>query len=280
MLNPTLHHTTLSQEGIHPTQWLLFLHGILGAGVNLRSLASRFVQEQPQWGAVLVDLREHGKSKGFAPLHTLANAASDVVKLIETLNLPAAGILGHSFGGKVALLASTKTATPLEHVWVIDSFPGSRPQTRGKDEVFDILRALQSLPKDFPTRDAFRTALQQKNVEPSIAQWLSMNLERHKKSQEQATESYRWGINLNAIEALLTDYFAQDLWSLLENPRQGSTYHLVLGGRSSAFRAEDRERARALSQAHPSQVFLHVIEHAGHWVHVDAPNELFQLMTD
>jgi esterase len=51
-----------------------------------------------------VDLRLHGGSTGFEPPHTLGAAADDVDRLVEHLDFHAAAVMGHSFGGKVALL--------------------------------------------------------------------------------------------------------------------------------------------------------------------------------
>jgi esterase len=40
---------------------------------------------------------------GLPPPHTVAAAAADVDRLVEHLDFHAAAVLGHSFGGKVAL---------------------------------------------------------------------------------------------------------------------------------------------------------------------------------
>ncbi len=49
-----------------PDRWLGFLHGILGSGANWRTFAKQIVTAKPEWGALLVDLRLHGESRGFA----------------------------------------------------------------------------------------------------------------------------------------------------------------------------------------------------------------------
>ena len=103
-------------EGAPPaddSRLALFAHGLLGSGRNLRTLASTLVKQAsegagPDWRAVLVDLRNHGKSAGQPPPHTLAAAAGDLRRLLGTLPGGGGGggahaLVGHSLGGKVVL---------------------------------------------------------------------------------------------------------------------------------------------------------------------------------
>src|SRR4051812_24710793 len=62
--DPILAHTRVAAPGRTPERWLLVLHGIYGAGRNWGSIARRLVEARPEWGAVLVDLRMHGQSRG------------------------------------------------------------------------------------------------------------------------------------------------------------------------------------------------------------------------
>ena len=86
-----------------PTKWLYVAHGIFGAGRNWASVAKRVVRNRPTWGALLIDLREHGASHDFPAPHTLESAADDIAAL-AAVQPPPSALLGHSFGGKVALM--------------------------------------------------------------------------------------------------------------------------------------------------------------------------------
>lgn len=57
-----LAHGIVTSRSADPDRYMLFLHGILGTRANWRGIARRFVDARPGWGAVLVDLREHGES--------------------------------------------------------------------------------------------------------------------------------------------------------------------------------------------------------------------------
>jgi esterase len=100
---PVLAHQRVTHEGAAPTRWIYFLHGIFGMGTNFRGVAKSLAAAAPDWDFVLVDLRGHGASQGFAPPHTLAAAAADVEALSREIGLEIAGVAGHSFGGKVLL---------------------------------------------------------------------------------------------------------------------------------------------------------------------------------
>jgi len=118
-------------DGAQPERVIAFLHGILGRGLNLRTIARRFVEARPNWSALLLDLRGHGRSAKGSAGPSLEAAARDVVELARRADLPLGAILGHSFGGKVALEAARLADLgSLEHLISIDSVPGSRQPSR------------------------------------------------------------------------------------------------------------------------------------------------------
>ena len=266
------HALVRASEGAAPASWMLFLHGILGSGPNWRTIAKRFVTARPHWGAVLVDLRMHGASQSFAPPHTVAAAARDLVALEPLLPGPIKGVLGHSFGGKVALDFTEREGERLglERVFLIDSSPGPRVDRRGSESTVAVVEMLSSLPETFPTRQAFISEVQARGYGSAIAQWLAMNLDRD-------GDQLRFGLDLSAIRALLDDYFTRDLWPVLENPPGKARVVVINGGRSNVFGEEDRARLHALTQQQP-RVTAHVIPHASHWVHADAPDELHEIL--
>ena len=73
---------------------------------------------------------------------------------------------------------------------------------------------------------------------------------------------------------MMDDYFLRDVWDVIEN-RDGRTRqtHLIAGGRSQVLDEADIARGRALPG-----VTVDVIPDAGHWVHVDAPDLLRDLV--
>jgi len=258
-------------EGETPSKTVAFLHGILGSGSNWRSFAKRFVDAKPEWRAVLIDLRKHGASQEFDPPHTLAACAADIMELEKDLGRFDA-VFGHSFGGKVAL-EYIFARKDLEVGWILDSAPGARPDRRGSEGTMHIVKMIGSLPERFDTRDAFVEYVEKQGVERSIAMWLAMNVR-----QAPDGEGYVMRVDVPALRALLDDYFARDLWSVLEDQARTTKIHMVAGGKSSVFDTAERARAQRVAVQWPDTTWLHVIPNAGHWVHVDTPNELFDLV--
>ena len=235
------------------------LHGILGSGSNLRSLAQRLVQTEPDLQAVLVDLRLHGRSHGFSAPHSVQACAHDLAQLERNLSAPVTQVLGHSFGGKVAL-AFHAEHPDLERVMLLDSAPGAREQAYGSEQTFEILALLERLPGHFPRREDFLERVLSEGQSRMIAEWLAMNLER-------TAEGVRLRTDTKGIRALLSDYFSLDLWPVIAH--SGARVDVVIGGRSAVWQPEDRQRFERLTEAKPQQFHLHVLPHAGHWVHVD-----------
>lgn len=273
-MTTTVTHTVVTAEGARPERSILFLHGILGSGGNWRTFARRFVAARPDWAAVLVDLRMHGASQGFAPPHTVASTAGDLDAIDAVLPCPVRGIVGHSFGGKVALAYVASHADRLDEAWILDSMPGARPEARGSEDTVQVIDVLDALPNEpFASREAFVALLQSKGISTPTAQWLAMNL------RPVARGEYRFRPDLTAIRSQLDDYFTVDHWPTIEHAPSTLALHLVIGGRSNVFDASDRARIDALANAHPDRVFVHVLANAGHWVHVDDPDGLLALMT-
>ena len=263
-----------------PTKWLVFLHGILGSGANWRTFARQIVAARPEWGALLVDLRLHGDSQDFAPPHTLEAAARDIVEALPefTGGAPVRAVLGHSFGGKVGIELARQLAAssngPLDHLVVIDSTPAARPDYRGSSSVRHIVELLTELPAEFSDRNAFTAWAEERGVTRPIAMWLAMNVR-----PVPNTTRFTFRLDIPAIRTMMDDYFAVDLWPVLERAPGGGTHamqtHLIAGGDSEVLDASDLARGRALPNG-----TVDVIPNAGHWVHVDAPDALRELVLD
>ncbi len=259
------------------------LHGVLGAGNNFRSFVKRLTARRPEWRFVLVDLRHHGHSQGAPPPNTLEACVGDLLQLSRELHTAPAAVIGHSFGGKVALaygraLAGARDVpgnadfeaarAGLRQIWALDSNPG--PQTPSPDhEVVRVVSTLRALPGPFATRDQALRGLGERGLSSGLAQWLATNLERR-------GDSFAWRFDLAAIGALLDDYFRQDLWPYMDAARGAPEHHLVVAERSDRWTGSMRDRVRTVPPG--ASVVLHELANAGHWVHVDNPEGLLDIL--
>jgi len=267
-----LAHGIETSRSADPDRYMLFLHGILGTRANWRGIARRFVEARPRWGAILVDLREHGDSLGLSGPHTVRAAAADLTELGVSLALPIGGALGHSFGGKVVLEWLRSRQSQLTEAWTIDSSPSPIGADRDTSATAEVIRTLEALPRQWASRDAFIAAMVEAGQPPPIAKWLAMNLRRTDSGER------IFGPDLGVIRDLIDDYASADSWDVLEALPEGCTLDLVIGGRSEVFSASDRECVGQLAKRN-SNISVHVIERAGHWVHVDAADALLALLT-
>lgn len=301
-----LAHQAVQQEGARGTAYVL--HGVLGSGNNFRSFVLRLTRERPEWRFVLVDLRHHGRSVGAEPPNTIEACVQDLLELSGALGTLPEIVIGHSFGGKVALayarhlsrVESIPGAAPdvgnhlesipdggkarvesipdietaraaLQQVWALDSNPGA--QKPGPDnQVLRVMAALRATSGPFPTRQAAVDALTMgRGLSTGLAQWLVTNLERR-------GDELVWRYDLDAIEELLEDYFREDLWDYLEAARGAPEHHLLVAERSDRWTGAIRDRVRHLPPS--ASVRLHELPDAGHWVHVDNPTGLLAILRE
>lgn len=275
MTTPTPHTPlrafNVTAPGAQPSRWALLLHGILGSGTNLRTFARQLSAATPGWGFVLPDLRGHGDSPPGAPPHTVLACAYDVLALTEGLGITPSVIIGHSFGGKVALAAAQLAESrglPVEGVWVLDAPPG-RPELSlaVHSEVAQVVLALRGLPTRFERREELVTLLTAQGFSLSLAQWMTTNLRSR-------GDGLTWRFDLDTIEALLHDYAATDAWSYLNDPARRARIDVVRAERSERWSEAELARFAAA----PGDVRLHLLPDAGHWVHVDNPQGLLAMI--
>lgn len=254
------------------------LHGALGSGQNFRRFVQRLATTLPNYRFLLVDLRCHGDSGGAIGPHTLATCAKDLEVLARHLNVSPRVLIGHSFGGKVAMqfaLHAEQSKLPgaakLEQIWVLDSVPGAQAETEDS-EVSHVIRAVRSVPMPAQSRKEVVDHLTQSASLPGgLAEWMATNLKRE-------GALYHWRFDLDGIEELMVDYFKVDLWGYLEQSRVFPQIELVIAERSSRWTKAFRARAAALGPE--TKVKVHSLNNAGHWVHVDNPNGLLEMMAE
>jgi pimeloyl-ACP methyl ester carboxylesterase len=218
-------------------------------------------EARPELGFLLVDLRGHGASPSMDPPHDLESAAADLVALEQDLDI--AGVIGHSLGGKIAL-AYGQRRPDLEQIWVLDSQPGARDGERSP--TMDVLRLLESLPESYDDRAAFVRAIEQAGQPRALANWLAMSVKRGDDGR------FHLVIDRVVARALIEAHFRSDLWEALSRDR-GMT-HVVVGDRSFVWQPGDRERLEAAAGEH---LAVHRLD-AGHWLQVDAPDALRELL--
>jgi esterase len=265
---PELPVTAIVAPGATPARWAIVLPGIYGRGRNWTTVSRQAAARRPEWGLALADLRLHGDAPPFPPPHTLAAVAGDVAALARAMagrGQPVAAVIGHSFGGKVAL-SLAPALMGVRQIWVVDSTPETRPPSGSAWEMLAIVRAL---PERFASRADAVDALEHQGLSAGVATWMATNLRRE-------GDGFVWTLDFDAMEALLQDFFATDLWPIVESPPPGVALHFVKGNQSSTLSESACDRIGAL-QAQGAAVHLHRVQ-SGHWVHTENPAAMVDLL--
>ena len=247
---------TVSGDGPRP---LFLLHGFLGAGRNLASLARGLARRSPDRRVVTLDLTGHGDSPALPPRPDLAVIARDVLDTGRAMDARAAWtLIGHSLGGRVALRAALIEPSALRHITLLDVTPSRRPPG---GEVAAIVKALIDAPARARDRQTFRTWFRQAGLVPAAIDWLLLNLVHE-------GDEYRWRIDRPALAALYEEIGAEDLWPAIDGPRRPYGVHVIRAGASDHVPEADVARLRGAGCR------VDTIDGASHFLHVDRPEEL------
>lgn len=276
----------------------IILHGLMGSGRNWRNfsrqLGSAILQQNSRgsagWHMVLVDLRNHGQSaglEGFDPPHDISSAAKDVANLVkaEKWDSPYV-VIGHSMGGKVALDFAESCSRGdygesfvlPKQLWVLDSVPGEVVTDDSDGEVEKVLSTLKFIPNPIPSRRWLVDYMRNLGFSKTLSDWLGSSLKRVDTSSEEVT----WVFDVNGIVEMFNSYRKKSYWSLLQHPPQGLEISIVRAENSdrwnSAVLAQLESIANKEQSADNGRVFYHVLKNAGHWVHIDNPKGLIDIM--
>lgn len=263
-----LHHEFVHARGASPRRWAFLLHGIYGAGRNWNAVFRRLVERRPDWGVIPVDLRGHGQSPPMEPPHSLDACVADLDLLAGTLPLRPEAVIGHSFGGKVALLYGDDPAHGISQTWVVDSTPEARAPS---GSAWGMLEVLRGSPGPFPTRAEGVQAVLEHGYARPVAQWMTTNL------VPAGDDGFRWRLNPDQMETLLLDFFRTDAWDTVEHPH-GPELHFMRATESSVLDEEGCHRLEAAGLS-TGRVQVHHVE-GGHWLNADNPGALVELMVE
>jgi pimeloyl-ACP methyl ester carboxylesterase len=243
------------------TRALLMLHGIYGRGRNWQAIARGVTAARPEYACWLVDLPYHGDSGPGRHGDSVAGLAADLVDWMHATPVRPDVVLGHSYGGKVALALSDALAAEPLQIWVIDSTPEAKPPS---GSAWSMLQVIRGLPPRFATREAAVAALASGGFSVAVAQWMSTNLSRD-------GDSFAWRLDFDVMETLLRDFFRTDLWPRIESPAPAHDVHLLKASESNAI----SQAAMRRLQAAP----VHVHQRAGgHWIHAESPAVVTELL--
>jgi len=231
---------------------ILLLHGLFGAAKNLGVIARALAA---QARVISLDARNHGDSP-HDPAMTYEIMAADVAETAASLGITQATIIGHSMGGKTAMMLALTGPALVSRLAVLDIAP--IPYTHGYDDYVAGMRALTPAP-DLTRHEADRR-LAAYVPEPPFRAFLLNNL--------LLGPHPRWRLGLEEIAGAMPNLLG---WSPPAAAQPYSGPSAFIRGATSTYVREDGQAA--IKSWFPA-ASLETIDHAGHWLHAEQPDKV------
>jgi pimeloyl-ACP methyl ester carboxylesterase len=255
---PLLHTTPYGEQGGR----IVFLHGLFGQGRNWTGIAKALAERHR---VLLVDLPDHGRSawtpgppqgRGF-DLVVVADLIAE-----EIANLQGGGpfaLVGHSLGGKVAMVLTLRHPELVERLAVVDISPVTYRSASEFSGYIDAMRGLDL--GSLTQRSDADAALSAAVPNTTVRSFLLQNLRRE-------GDDWRWRPNLEGLKRDLANLTAWPDDELATTPAYAGPV-LWVGGAMSDYITD--EYAPAMDRWFPHNRRV-TIKNAGHWVHSEQPD--------
>ena len=218
---------------------LLIAHGLFGSARNWGVIGKRL---SDHFYVVCPDMRNHGASPWFNT-QSYDDMADDLAELLDG----PAFIVGHSMGGKAAMVLALKHPELVQRLVVADIAPVTYSHTQSQH--IDAMRAID-LGMVERRSDAGET------LDPEVRNFLLQSLD---------VAGKKWKLNLDVLDA--------EMPKIIGFPEVGGSFcgpTLFLSGSDSDYVQRDhRDDIKALF---PAARFAK-IPSAGHWLHAQKPRE-------
>jgi len=239
---------------------LVFLHGLMGFGSNWKTMARHF---EDRFEILLYDQRGHGRS--FQPAeYSLDDYADDLDKITAELGWNSFILVGHSLGGRVAVRFASRHPERVQKLIVVDIGPTSDMQS-----MLSIEDKINFVPTPFASRDEARAFFDgpflQKYGNETVKQFFYANLESNERGEMD------WRFSKPGIQKTLWQARIGDQWREWEGLKMPTL--LVRGGNSVDL---PKNLFDEILRRNP-QIKGVEVPGAGHWVHVEKPQELLEI---
>ena len=264
-LGKKLHLNYKIQGFLNPSKPILILHGLLGSLDNWNIQARKLARNHT---VITVDLRNHGQSPHVKGM-SYTEMTQDIIILLDHLQISQCIVIGHSMGGKVAMLLALNYPQRIQKLAVVDIAPKAYPPRHQA-----ILQGMMRLPlAEIQSRKQADNWLAEWINSPTDRGFLLKNLKRH--ATDNTTHSNRWYWQCNLSE------IARHYLKLSAFPAPAArTYNapclFIKGGQSDYIQAQDT----ALIQQYFPNAKIESLAQAGHLPHIEDAQKFYNLVAD
>ena len=239
-----LNYMTFGDEKSPP---VMIVHGLYGSGRNWGVIAKRL---SDQFFVITVDLRNHGDSP-WLDTHNYHVMADDLVEVINSLNIKP-NIIGHSMGGKAAMVLALKRPNLVRNLIIADIAP-----VKYEHDQSQFIEAMQKVDLSKVEKRSDATLALSKFVEDkSLQNFFTQSLD---------IKAKRWKLNLKVLRSEMSEILS---FPKIESEFSGHTLFLK-GEKSDYIKSEHRKLIKSLF----TKARFATFKEAGHWLHAEKPRE-------
>ena len=225
---------------------LLIVHGLYGSARNWGVISKRLSDEREIFA---IDQRNHGDSQ-WCETQSYFDMAGDLQEFLEHFGSMA--VLGHSMGGKAAMVLSILKPSLVEKLVIADIAPVSYFHDNTQ-----YIRAMKNVQLDkLATRTDAIIQLAESVPEPELRSFFAQSIDLKNK---------RWKLNLDVLES--------EMEKIISFPQLSGKFEKVSlflsGALSNYLQITHRPTIKKLF---PKAKFAK-IPNAGHWLHAEKPRE-------
>lgn len=241
-------------------QPMIILHGLLGMSDHWIPLAKKFPEN---FHVIVPDLRNHGQSSHDSEFNYEA-MQSDIIELLQELGIKKSVFIGHSMGGKLAMLLALSHPAMVEKLIIADISPVAYPLD-ADHEMMQVFNKIN--PETAQSRNELQQMITETTTDPLLQGLIVKNIIAG------INGSFRWKPDMNSISRNLERIFD---FPDLKNVSYNKPALFIKGSRSNYIRRKDFQTINMLFTSNR----ILTIENAGHWLHAEKPNEFFQICID
>ena len=239
-----LNYMTFGDEKSPP---VMIVHGLYGSGRNWGVIAKRL---SDQFFVITVDLRNHGDSP-WLDTHNYHVMADDLVEVINSLNIKP-NIIGHSMGGKAAMVLALKRPNLVRNLIIADIAP-----VKYEHDQSQFIEAMQKVDLSKVEKRSDATLALSKFVEDkSLQTFFTQSLD---------IKAKRWKLNLKVLRSEMSEILS---FPKIESEFSGHSLFLK-GEKSDYIKSEHRKLIKSLF----TKARFATFKEAGHWLHAEKPRE-------
>lgn len=236
---------------------LLILHGLFGMSDNWVSIGKQLSDHHR---VIIPDARNHGMSM-HTDVFTYEAMLEDLLELCEDQSLQNVKVLGHSMGGKLAMMLSLLYPAMVSKLVVADISPVVYPPIRHA-ALTDAMKSIDF--NHIYNRQDLERQVTNATPDKGLQGLMLKNIVRLR------DDRFAWKLNLRVISDNIVNVFDFDVPGHL-------TYHgpvLFIRGDKSDFIQESHD---GIIKKYFPNYTLETIYGAGHWLHAEKPDDFLQI---